>query len=197
MSKKSKLSWRELLFSKTILKKSKAHKIAYVAVMTALTVVSNTYEIPAGATQFSLTLAISALTGILIGPLFGFVAGFWGDVLGFLYHPKGDYLLAMSFSMGLVALFAGFIVNGINTKGKTWLLYVKLALVSIITFLLCTGAINTTVLWQRYSKTDYWTYLIARLFVQGQIWNSLVNYALLFVFVPILGRVKPLKIQLN
>jgi uncharacterized membrane protein len=165
--------------------------------MTALTVVANTYEIPAGATQFSLTLAISALTGILIGPMFGFVAGFWGDVLGFLYNPKGDYLLAMSFSMGLVALVAGFIVNWISVEGKAWFLYVKLALVAIVTFLLCTVAINTTVLWQRYSKTDYWTYLIARLFAQGQIWNSLVNYAFLFVVVPMLKRIKPLKIYVD
>ena len=195
MQKERKVNWKELLFSKTILKKGKAHKIAYVAIMTALTVVVNTYEIPAGATQFSLTLAVSALTGILIGPLFGFTAGFWGDVLGFLYHPKGDYLLSMSLSMGLVALLSGLITNGISNKGKPWGMYVKLGLVCLSTFLLCTVAINTTVLWQRYSKTDYWTYLIARLFAQGQIWNSLVNYALLFIVVPMLSKIKLFKIS--
>lgn len=197
MSKTSKSSWQELLFSKTILRKSKAHKIAYVAVMTALTVVANVYEIPAGANQFSLTLAVSILTGILIGPLFGFTAGFLGDVIGFLYNPKGDYLLAMSFSMGLAALIAGFIVNGMSSEGKTWVIYVKLAIVCLSTFLYCTVAINTTVLWYRYSKTDYRTYLIARLFAQGQIWNSCVNYLFVFIAIPALKRIKPLKIYLN
>ena len=97
--------------------------------------------------------------------------------------------------MGLVALLAGLITNGIRSKEQPWGMYAKLALISLSTFLLCTVAINTTVLWQRYSKTDYWTYLIARLFVQGQIWNSLVNYALLFIIVPMLSKIKLFKIS--
>jgi hypothetical protein len=121
-----------------------------------------------------------------------------GDLVGFLYHSAGlAYMPWVGISMGLVALISGFLVNGINSKGNVLLFYGKLAVVCISTFLLCTVAINTTALWWVYSKVDYWTYLVARLFAQGQIWNSLVNYALLFVFVPILGRIKPLKIQVN
>jgi len=72
-----------------------------------------------------------------------------------------------------------------------------LALISLLTFGVCTVAINTTAFWLLYSKVSYKTYLVTRLFVQGQIWNSLFNYALLFVGVPVLARVKPLKIRLN
>jgi uncharacterized membrane protein len=142
-------------------------------------------------------LFFSALAGILIGPVFGFTASFLGDVVGFLYHPKGEYLLWISISMGLVALLAGFIVNGINSKGNVWIFYGKLVLVSISTFLICTVAITTTTFWYRYSKVGYLDYLVARLFAQGQIWNSIVNYALLFVILPTLNRIKALKIHIN
>ena len=190
--------WKKLLFSKNMLGKNKSHQIAYIAVMSAFCVVANMYEIKFADTQFSLTIAVSALTGILIGPLFGFVACFLGDLVGFLYHSAGfAYMPWIGLSMGFVALLAGFVMNGINSKGKPWLFYVKLAVVCLVTFLLCTVAINTTAFWLLYSKVDYWSYLVARLFVQGQIWNSLVNYAILFVVTPILGRIKPLKIQLH
>ena len=199
MSNERKVHWKELLLSKTLARKGKAHKIAYVAVMTALTVVANMFfEFKLADTQFSLTIVVSALTGILIGPLFGFVACFLGDLVGFLYHSAGfAYMPWIGLSMGFVALISGFLVNGINSKGNVLLFYGKLAAVCLSTFLLCTVAINTTAFWLLYSKVDYWTYLISRLFIQGQIWNSLVNYTLLIVFVPILGRIKPLKIQVH
>jgi ECF transporter S component (folate family) len=199
MSEEKWTKWKELLFSKTLVNKGRAHKIAYIAVMTALCVVANMFfEFPVGnITQFSFTIVFSALAGILIGPVFGFTASFLGDVVGFLYHPKGEYLLWISISMGLVALLAGFIVNGINSKGNVWIFYGKLVLVSISTFLICTVAITTTTFWYRYSKVGYLDYLVARLFAQGQIWNSIVNYALLFVILPMLNRIKALKIHIN
>ena len=154
------------------------------------------FEFKLADTQFSLTIAVSALTGILIGPLFGFTACFLGDLVGFLYHSSGyPYYPWVGISMGLVALLAGMII-GLKGKGGVGNFYVKLSLVCLATFLLCTVAINTTAFWILYSKVDYWTYLVARLFAQGQIWNSFVNYALLFVILPVLAKVKPLKIEL-
>ncbi len=199
MSKK-RVVWKELLFSKALANKGKAHKIAYIAVMTAFCVVANMFfEFKLADTQFSFTIVVSALTGILIGPLFGFAACFLGDLVGFLYHSAGfAYMPWIGISMGLTALLAGFIVNGLPDNGKAWFLYVKLALVCVSTFLLCTVAINTTAFWLLYaSKVNYGTYLVSRLFVQGQIWNSLVNFVLLFIAVPILSRVKPLKLHIN
>lgn len=195
MSKKEN-RWQEILFSKTLARKGKAHKIAYIAVMTALAVVANMFfEFKLADTQFSLTIVVSALTGILIGPIFGFAACFLGDLVGFLYHSAGfAYMPWIGVSMGLTAALAGFIVNAWHGKSG-WVLYCKLAVVCLGNFLLCTVAINTTAFWLLYSKVDYFTYLISRLFVQGQIWNSLFNFALLFIAVPVLGRIKPLKIQ--
>ena len=191
MQEKQIKPWQRLLFSETLAKRNKSHQIAYIAVMTALMVVTNTFfEFKLAETQFSFTLVVSALTGILIGPIFGFTACFLGDLVGFLYHNAGfAYLPWIGISMGLTAAIAGLVMNGLPSK-KGWFFYVKLTLVCLSTFFLCTVAINTTAFWLLYSKTDYWTYLISRLFVQGQIWNSLFNYALLFVAVPALEKLK-------
>ena len=199
MSKKG-ARWKGLLFSKLLENKGKAHKIAYIAVMTAVCVVANMFfEFKLADTQFSFTIVVSALTGILIGPLFGFTACFLGDLVGFLYHSAGfAYMPWIGVSMGMTALLAGLIVNGLPGNGRAWFLYAKLALVCFSSFLLCTVAINTTAFWLLYaSEIKYGTYLISRLFVQGQIWNSLVNFALLFLAVPTLMRIKPLKLHIN
>ena len=190
--------WRKVLLSPTLVGKTLSKRLAYIAVVTALVVVCNMFfEFKLAETQFSFTIVVSTVAGIVIGPIFGFVACFLGDLVGFLYHSAGfAYLPWIGVSMGMTALLAGFIVGGVHVK-KGWLLYVKLAIVSLLTFLICTVAINTTAFWLLYSKVDYWTYFISRIFVQGQIWNSLFNAALLFVVVPTLKSVKPLKIYVN
>ncbi len=193
----TKEKWKRVLFSSTLEGKNKSHKIAYIAVMTALIVMANMFfEFKFAETQFSLTLLISALTGFMIGPVFGFAACFLGDLVGFLYHSAGyAYLPWIGISMGLTASIAGLCGElPLSFKGGK---YVKLALVALFSFALCTVAINTTAFWLLYaSGVPYTTYLISRLFVQGQIWNSLFNYALLFIAVPALSKVKPLGLSL-
>lgn len=190
--------WKEILLSPTLAYKSAGKRAAYIAVVTALVVVCNMFfEFKLAETQFSFTIVVSSLAGILIGPLCGFVACFLGDLVGFLYNSAGfAYLPWIGISMGITAMLAGFIVGGIDVK-KSWFLYVKLAIVSILTFAICTVAINTTMFWKLYSKVDYWTYFVSRMFVKGQIWNTLFNAALLFVLVPTLKSIKPLQIYVN
>ena len=188
--------WKRLLLSETLVDKNKSHKIAYIALVTAIVVVANMFfEIKFAETQFSFTIVVSALAGIVIGPLFGFVACFLGDLVGFLYHSSGyAYLPWIGIAMGVTATIAGLVVNGIPFRFKGGL-QVKLAIVSLLSFLVCTVAINTTAFWLLYAKgVPYFTYLTTRLFVQGQIWNSIVNYALLFLLVPTLVRIRPLKL---
>lgn len=190
--------WKEILLSPTLAYKSAGKRAAYIAVVTALVVVCNMFfEFKLAETQFSFTIVVSSLAGILIGPLCGFVACFLGDLVGFLYNSAGfAYLPWIGISMGITAMLAGFIVGGIDVK-KSWFLYVKLAIVSILTFAICTVAINTTMFWKLYSKVDYWTYFVSRMFVKGQIWNTLFNAALLFVLVPTLKSIKSLQIYVN
>lgn len=184
---------KKVLFSDVISDCSYTQKIAYIAVMTALLVVCNMFfEFKLADTQFSLTLFFSALTGMIIGPVFGFVACFLGDLVGFLYNSGGfAYMPWIGLSMGLVALISGLIMNCFQFKSK-FAIYLKIAIVCILTFLMCTVAINTTCFWLVYNtrKVPFFAYLATRLFVQGQIWNSVFNYALLFAFYPVIIRVK-------
>ncbi len=191
--------WETLLFSEILREKTRSQKIAYIAVMTAFCVVSNMFfEFKFADVQFSLTIFISALTGILIGAGFGFVACFLGDLVGFLYNNAGYmYMPWIGISMGLTALLAGIFFSVVKGNGKPWFVYIKLGAICLSVFFLCTVFINTTAFWIIYSEVDYTTYLISRLFVQGQIWNSLTNYALLFIAVPTLNRIKPLKLNIQ
>ena len=191
MSQKKLKWWERLLFSDLLAGQSMSRKIAVIGVMTAVMVVANMFfEFKLAETQLSFTLVLSAITGVIIGPLFGFVACFMGDLVGFFYHSAGfAYLPWIGISLGLTAVIAGLVINGLPQGGKGFL-FVKIGLVCILTFSICTVAINTTAFWILYSKVDYGTYLISRLFVQGQIWNSLFNYALLFVIVPMVKKLK-------
>ncbi len=177
---------------------SKTQRIAYVAVMTALAVVCNMFfEFKLADTQFSLTIFFSAMCGIIIGPIFGFVSAMLGDLVGFLYNSGGFvYYPWIGISMGVIAFVAGFIVNlfPFNFKG---VIYLKLFFVSIFTFIICTVGINTTFFWLMYNKKSvpFFAYLNARLFVQGQVWNSVVNYALMFVLYPIIIKIKEILLK--
>ncbi|MBQ4053405.1 MAG: ECF transporter S component [Clostridia bacterium] len=196
--KEQRSLWQRLFFSGAVRKKNKSHKIAYIAVVAALCVVVNMFEIKFVDVQFSLTLAVSALAGIILGGAFGFVACFLGDLVGFLYNSSGYmYMPWIGIAMGCVALISGMLIGGVRLPVKGGV-YIKLGIVSVSTFLLCTVGINTTAFWLLYAKgVPYFTYLTARLFVQGQIWNSLLNYALLFVLVPVLKNVKALKLEIQ
>ncbi len=202
MSQKTKTTWKEILFSKILAKKNKSHKIAYIAVMTALNVVINAVaSIPFGVVQFSLAIFISVLTGILIGPLFGFTACFIGDTLGYIIGNGGanGWTPWIGLATAAMALVAGFLMNGLSWKFKgAWL--VKLSLISLSTFFISTVAINTTamyLMWYYKTFSSWWEFLWTRLFIQGQIFNSILNYALLFITLPALGKIKPLKIKID
>ena len=184
---------RRLILSDLLINSSTTQKIAYIALMTAFCTVGNMFfEVKFADIQFSLTIVICALTGIMIGPVFGACACFLGDLVGFLYNSGGfAYMPWIGISMAMVAFISGIIVNGLPIKFKG-AIYVKLAIVSVLTFLVCTIGINTTAFWLIYNnrKVPYFAYLITRVFVQGQIWNSLVNYVILMVITPLILKLK-------
>ena len=141
------------LFSSDVMKgSSHTQKVAYVGVMTALCVVCNMFfEFKFADTQFSLTLFFSSLTGMVIGPVFGFVACFLGDLVGFLYNSGGFmYMPWIGLSMGLTAFISGLVMNLITFNNR-FAMAIKIMIVSVLTFLLCTVAINTTAFWIIYN----------------------------------------------
>lgn len=205
-------AWKKFLFSPVLADKTAAKKIAYIAVMAALCIATNMFEIKFASVQFSFTIVSSVLAGIMIGPLFGFAAVFLGDGLGYLVNSMGyPYYWWVALSCASMALVAGLVMYlPLRFKGS---IYVKLSLICVLTLVLCSFGINTTGMYyiglelympknvlaafeERFGgRQTFWTYTAIRFFILGQIWNSLVNYALLFAIVPALKAIKPLRLR--
>ncbi len=201
--------WKRFFFSPVLADKTVAKKVAYIAVIAALCIATNMFEIKFATVQFSFTIVSSVLAGIMIGPVFGFAAVFLGDGIGYLVNSMGfPYYWWVALSCATMALVSGLIMYlPMRFKGS---IYVKLALICIATFLICSVAINSTGMYyiglklympknvlaafeERFGgKQTYFYYLLIRFFILGQIWNSLANYALLFAIVPVLKAIKPL-----
>ena len=214
-------TFSKLMFSERFRNTSRAKKVAAIAVFTALSVVTNMFlEFKLFDIQYSLTIFVSAVTGVFLGPLAGFLACVFGDFVGYVFNSWGQlYMPWVGVSTGLFALAAGLVfapdfergevLSGNcpkkNSYGK---LYLKIALYVVITFALCTVMINSVgfYLYNKYvtgfmkafseysaknfgGNTGFFIYLLYRLFFKGQIWNSVANYALLFIFLPVFKRV--------
>ena len=72
--------WERICFSPVLQGKSISRKIAYLGLLTAFTVVANAYfEIKLGEIQYSLTIFVCALVGMIVGSGYGFIVCFLGD----------------------------------------------------------------------------------------------------------------------
>lgn len=207
-------AWKRYLFSPVLADKTVAKKIAYIAVVAALCIVTNMFEIKFATVQFSFTIVSSVLAGIMIGPFLGFAAVFLGDGIGYLVNSMGyPYYWWVALSCASMALIAGLVMLiPMRFKGSV---YVKLSLICVLTLLLCSVGINSTGMYyiglklympknvqasfeERFGgRNTYLIYLVIRFFILGQIWNSLINYVLLFAIVPILKAIKPLKLKFD
>ncbi len=206
--------WQRALFSPLILEKSIAQKIAYIGIVTALCIVVNTFEIKFLSVQYSFTLFMSVLAGILIGPIFGAAAVLLGDGIGYIIGGMGfPYYWWVALSVAVMAIVAGLVMKlPLKMRGSV---YVKLTLIVVITFAVCSVGINTTGMYylglplytdrnvldaaMKYfgGTLNFGTYFVIRFFILLQILNSVVNYALLFVVVPLLKAIKPLKLKIE
>lgn len=206
--------WQRVLFPPILLEKSVAQKIAYIGVVTALCIAVNTFEIKFLTVQYSFTLFMSVLAGILIGPLMGAAAVLLGDGVGYMLSGMGyPYYWWVALSVAVMAIIAGLIMYlPFRMRGS---IYLKLALIVLLTFLICSVGINTTGMYylglplytdkqvlnaalHYFGGTlNFGTYFVIRFFILMQILNSAVNYALLFAVVPLLKAVKPLGLDIR
>lgn len=206
-------NFNKLMFSERFRNSSHAKKIAAIAVFAALSVVTNMFlEIRIFDIQFSLTIFVSAITGVFLGPVAGFLSCIFGDFVGYVFNSWGQlYMPWVGVSTGLFSFIAGLVFSSDFERGAVvsyGKLYLKIAFYVAVTFVLCTAAINSTgfYLYNKYvtgfmtafseysakyfgGNTDFFIYLLYRLFFKGQIWNSVANYALLFIFLPVFARV--------
>lgn len=196
MASQMKTPWWAWLFSDAVLSLPKSKKITYIAIVTALAVIANTFmELKFFGVQFSLTLCVSVLAGVILGALPGFCACFLGDLFGFLLHPLGEYSPWIGLATGLMAVIGGLVIGRLPMPFKGGAV-LKILLASLLIFGLCTCGITTIYLnlvW--YPTMSYGEYLLKRLFLDGQIWNSVANTALLFLLLP-LSKIKQLHIKI-
>lgn len=206
--------WKKLLFSDVLLFRPISHKLAYIGVMAALCIAVNTFEIKFADTQFSFSLFTALLAGVMLGALPGAVAVFVGDLFGYLLNSAGMYYYWwVALSLMLMSVIAGLSMRlPLRFRGS---LFVKLALVTALTFGLCTVLVNSLGMYyigntmfvsqklidainERFGGVwSFGNYVFVRLFVLGQIYNSILNYILAFLTIPLLNAVKPLKLGLE
>ena len=206
----------KLLFSPIIINKTLAKKIAYIAVISAFLTVSNSFfEIRFLDVQFSLTIVLSALAGIIIGPLSAFISCMVSDGIGFIINSWGYlYMPWVGLTTAVTAFVSGCIYYFISFKFKGGNV-VKLFLICLSSLILGTVLINTTgfYFYNYYmgfstavldyvsatfgTNVNYFAYLIYRLFFKGQIFNCIVNYALIFILTPIILNIPLFKKDLQ
>ena len=196
---------QNLFFSNFLEGKSHAQKIAYLGLFTAINVVFNAFfEFKTLDVQFSFTIFISALTGIVVGPLSGFLVCMLADLVGYLINSFGYlYMPWVGLSLGVLSFFSGLIFIKNSEK-----IILKTALVCTVSLFICTILINSTGFYfynramgfstavlnyvnEFFGKdVSFIAYLCYRLIFKGQILNSLFNFILLFVSLPALKRCK-------
>ena len=196
---------QKAVFSSFLFKKSDGGKIAYLAAVTAFTVIANTLlEFRMFDTQISVTFFVSTLAGVILGGLSGFAACFIGDFLGFLINSWGmTYLFWVGLSTATVALIAGWTFTFFRPKIKG-LVFVQSAIVCVLSLLICTVAISSTGFYfyneamgfskavmdyvaQRFGgEVTYFAYVAYRLIFKLQILVNVFNGVLVFVALPVL-----------
>lgn len=189
------------VFSPYALKKSATTRLALMGLAVAVLYNANAFlEIKFLDVQFSLTICLSCAAGVIIGPISGFFVSALADFLGWLANSSGFiYMPWVGLSTGLYAFFGGVVLgfNYFNFKGGKTL---KFAIFTLVSFIVCTLAVNTTGFYF-YNKSmgfstavvnyvssrfgggvSYFAYAAYRLIFKGQILNSLFNYAVAAVF---------------
>ena len=167
--------------------KYSAKNIAYLAVLTAISVILNTLTltVPGSGIGIAFTYIPNFLAGFYFGPGAGFLVGVIGDILGCIIWPKGAWLPLLTLSAGLMGAIPG-LVRYIPLNEK-WLLPIAY----FVTYLVCSAGINTFALWQAYAATKktFWVYFVAKFPVGflNMIANLVINYLLMPVFHRVLA----------
>ena len=203
---------RRLIISDFLFKKKPSHIVAYMGVLTAMSVLANTLlEYKFFDVQFSLTITISAFIGYVSGPFSGFIICVIGDLIGYIAHPgNGIYMFWVGLSTGSFALIAGLLA--MDKSDKPLFAYLKVAIFCVLSFLICTAGINSLGFYfynmnvgfsdavRKYvaeslggEQVTFLGYLAYRLIFKLQILNSVFNYVMVFMGFTAMKTIPPLK----
>ena len=162
-----------------------AKNIAYLALITAISVIMNalTLTVPGSGIAISFTYIPNFLAGYFFGPGAGFIVGVLGDVLGCIIWPKGAWLPLLTLSAGLMGAIPG-LVRYLPVKMR-WHVLISY----VVTYIVCSAGINTFTLWHAYAATKktFWVYLIGKMPVS--IVNMIANLVINFMLMPLFERI--------
>ena len=207
---KKNFNFLGLMFSPFLQGKSHSKKVAYVSLFTAFLIVCNGFfSFPIGDVQFSITIFASLLAGVVLGPIAGFLSCFVADLIGYFISSGGMfYYFWVGLSTSAFALLAGLFFMGVNSQTKINSLIVRVFFIIVTSFIVCTIIINSTGFYIfnknvgfltnviEYAKNTFGSevsfliYLAYRLIFRGQILNSLFNYVLFVIAIPVFKRIK-------
>ena len=181
---------------------NKTLKLAFTALLTALSIVANIFTIPlTPSNSVSFTIAISFIAGIYLGPVSAVAVGYLGDLIGTFIHPMGPYNWFMALSYALTGLICALVY-----RLKLHRL-IKLAISMVIYLIVCSISLNTfglwlqiivgvdpspIGLWQFFSmdkggiRKSFWVYLA------GRLPFMLINWAVNGIVVAIIQQSKAL-----
>ncbi len=149
--------------------------IAYIALLTAISVVLNIYSIPLmdNALKLSFTYLICFVAGAFFGPLAGFLVGGLGDLIGFIIAPLGAWLPLVTLSSALIGFIPGIIFKYFRMRP-----ILKIVVSFVLVYVVCTMFLNTfaiyLVILETTSRT-FWGFLWFRLPLQSAIFA--INFA--------------------
>ncbi len=153
--------------------------ITYTAILIAIAIICNTFDIPIGNGALKLTFSYIPcfIAGIFLGPIAGFLVGFLGDLLGFLINSQGMAWIPL---LTISSAFIGFL-PGLIFKIPKLKLYFKLALSFLAVFLVCTCFLTTLGLYLFFAigKKTFWVYFIGR--IGPQLGFFLINCCIICI----------------
>lgn len=126
---------------------SSTQKIAYISILTALSVAVNILQIPFPLVQLSFVATIAFLAGVLLGPIEGFTVAIVGDLIAGIIMPVGVYSPIIAIGTSLFGFIPGVVFA--YFKGKVW---IKAIISYLLTFVLSSALINTIGLCMIYTS---------------------------------------------
>lgn len=196
---------KRAFFSDFYLRMSAGRRVAYLGVFIALAVVANIASIEVTASlKITFTYVVAFFSGTFLGPLLGFAVCFFGDAVAFLLPTGGGvYWPLTGVCSGLLALIPGFVMNCVHFRFRGGV-YVKTLISVVLMYLLvsCSLGAYSNYLYVKYVvyagkeyTTLFGTYLAGKLLFTSVV--SLVNYVLVFLLIPVINSIKPLKIRIE
>lgn len=151
-------------------------KMAYAAMLTAMCVVVNIFDINLVYFKISIVALPCFIAGAFLGPVYGFTVGILGDLLGYMLNSGGfPYMPLIGIASGLLGFIPGVVFQYVKLND-----YLKIGISYTLCLIICTIGINTFALWSilfRDTRTLL-GFFMTRMIYQPII--SLANVALAF-----------------